>query len=57
MLNIALNVIYYIVLGGHGGKIVQIVARVAQLLPKGGIVVMIRVPTVSVPLIARVARV
>lgn len=27
-------------IGGHGGKIVQIVARVAQLLPKGGIVVM-----------------
>lgn len=27
-------------IGGHGGKIVQIVARVAQMLPKGGIVVM-----------------
>lgn len=27
-------------IGGHGGKIVQIVAKVAQLLPKGGIVVM-----------------
>ena len=27
-------------IGGHGGKIVQMVARVAQLLPKGGTVVM-----------------
>lgn len=27
-------------IGGHGGKIVRIVARVAQMLPKGGIVVM-----------------
>lgn len=27
-------------IGGHGGKIVQIVARVALMLPKGGIVVM-----------------
>ncbi|MGM9778050.1 MAG: precorrin-6y C5,15-methyltransferase (decarboxylating) subunit CbiE [Prevotella sp.] len=27
-------------IGGHGGKIVQMVARVAQLLPKGGCVVM-----------------